>query len=242
MRALKIAGSAIAAIFVILVLLAVVGVPSGFLTSAIQARVERETGYRLTIAGATKIGVWPSLNVTMNDVILQDPKDRDGTSRLTIGSVQADMTLASVWSGHPQVTELVITRPVLHVPLLRERTGPLNPPPRTAAPGSSETEADAPVINRVTVTDGAVEFSNVRDRVNNRIDAINAKAVMSDDRKVTITGRARSASSRSTSTSAPLRPPIPASGRTFRSNSSWRPPARCRRRCRRRPRCGSTAR
>ncbi len=192
MRALKIAGSAIAAIVVILVLLAVVGVPSGFLTSAIQARVERETGYRLTIAGATKIGVWPSLNVTMNDVILQDPKDRDGTSRLTIGSVQADMTLASVWSGHPQVTELLITRPVLHVPLLRERTGPLNPPPRTAAPGSSETEADAPIINRVTVTDGAVEFSNVRDRVNNRIDAINAKAVMSDDRKVTITGRARS--------------------------------------------------
>ena len=192
MRALKIAGSAIAAIVVILVLLAVVGVPSGFLTSAIQARVERETGYRLTIAGATKIGVWPSLNVTMNDVILQDPKDRDGTSRLTIGSVQADMTLASVWSGHPQVTELLITRPVLHVPLLRERTGPLNPPPRTAAPGSSETEADAPIINRVTVTDGAVEFSNVRDRVNNRIDAINAKAVMSEDRKVTITGRARS--------------------------------------------------
>ena len=192
MRALKIAGSAIAAVIVILVLLAVVGVPSGFLTSAIQARVERETGYRLTIAGATKIGVWPSLNVTMNDVILQDPKDRDGTSRLTIGSVQADMTLASVWSGHPQVTELIITRPVLHVPLLRERTGPLNPPSRTAAPGSSETEADAPIIDRVTVTDGTVEFSNVRDRVNNRIDGINAKAVMSEDRKVTITGRAKS--------------------------------------------------
>ncbi len=192
MRALKIAGSAIAAIVVILVLLAVVGVPSGFLTSAIQARVERETGYRLTIAGATRIGVWPSLNVTMNDVILQDPKDRDGTSRLTIGSVQADMTLASVWSGHPQVTELVITRPVLHVPLLRERTGPLNPPSRPAAPGSGETDADAPIINRVTVTDGAVEFSNVRDRVNNRIDGINAKAVMSEDRKVTITGRAKS--------------------------------------------------
>ena len=152
-----------------LVLLAVVGVPSGFLTSTIQARVERETGYRLTIAGATRIGVWPSLNVIMNDVTLQDPKDRDGSSRLTVGSVQADVTLASVWSGHPQVTELVITRPVLHVPLLRERTGPLGPPSRPATPGA-EPEANAPVIERLTVTDGAVEFSNVRDRVNNRID------------------------------------------------------------------------
>ncbi len=41
------------------------------------------------------------------------------------------MTLSSVWSGHPQVTELVIARPVLYVPLLRERTAPLNPPRQT---------------------------------------------------------------------------------------------------------------
>ena len=52
--------------------------------------------------------------------------------------------------------------------------------------------ANAPIINRVTVTDGAVEFSNVRDHVNNRIDGINANAVMSDDRKVRITGSAKS--------------------------------------------------
>ena len=191
MRALKIAGSAIAAVIVVLVLLAVVGVPSGFLTSAIQARVERDTGYRLTIAGATKIGVWPSLNVTLNDVTLQDPRDRDGANRVTVGSVEADVTLGSLWSGHPQVTELVIARPVLHVPLLRERTRPLNPS-RSTAPASGDTDANAPTIDRVTVTDGAVEFSNVRDRVNNRIDGINAKTVMSDDRKINITGSARS--------------------------------------------------
>ena len=45
------------------------------MTAAIKDRVERETGYRLTIAGAAKIGLWPSLNVTLNDVTLQDPKD-----------------------------------------------------------------------------------------------------------------------------------------------------------------------
>jgi AsmA protein len=191
MRALKIAGSAVAAVIVVLALLAIVGIPSGFLTSAIQARVERDTGYRLTVAGATKVGVWPSLNVTLNDVTLQDPKDRDGTSRLTVGSVQADVTLGSVWSGHPRVTELVITRPVLHVPLLRERTGPLTPS-RSPAPASGEPDATTPIIERVRVADGAVEFSNVRDRVNTRIDGINANAVMSDDRKIKITGSAKS--------------------------------------------------
>src|SRR5882762_3054180 len=103
MRALKIAGAATAAVIVVLALLLIVGIPSGFLTSEIQARVERETGYRLTIASTTKIGVWPSLNVTLKDITLQDPRDRDVNNRLTVGSVEADMTLASVWAGKPQI-------------------------------------------------------------------------------------------------------------------------------------------
>ena len=61
MKALKIAGAAIAAVIVVAALLLIIGIPSGFLTSAIQDRVERETGYRLTIAGSTRIGLWPSL-------------------------------------------------------------------------------------------------------------------------------------------------------------------------------------
>ena len=39
MRALKIAGAAVAAVLVVLALLLVIGIPSGFLTSAIRARV-----------------------------------------------------------------------------------------------------------------------------------------------------------------------------------------------------------
>ena len=139
MRALKIAGAAIAALFAVLALLLIVGIPSGFLTSEIQARVERETGYRMTIAGSTKIGVWPSLNVTLNDVTLRDPRDRDDSNRITVGRVQADVTLASVWSGRPQITELSIVRPVLHVPLLRERSGAPGP---SAKQATSSSEAD----------------------------------------------------------------------------------------------------
>jgi AsmA protein len=190
MRALKIAGSAIAAILVVLALLLVIGIPSGFLTSAIQARVERETGYRLTIAGSTRIGVWPSFNVTLHDVTLEAPKDRDTSNRLTVGSVQADMTLASLWSGHPQITELVIAHPVLTVPLLRERLREPNPASK-AVSSSSEADANAPTINRVTVTDGTMVFSNLRDRVENRIEGINAETLIGNDRKIRITGNAR---------------------------------------------------
>src|SRR5665213_217348 len=190
MRALKIASAAVAAVIVVAALLLIVGVPSGFLTSAIQARVERETGYRLTIAGLTRIGLWPSLNVTLHDVTLQDPKDRDGAGRLTIGSLQADITLASLWSGHPQVTELAIAHPVLHVPLLRERAGPLGAA-RGQATSPNEADETAPAIDRIVVTDGAVEFANLHDRVDNRIDGINADATIGADRKIRIAGSAR---------------------------------------------------
>jgi AsmA protein len=192
MRALKIAGSAVAAIIVVAALLLVIGIPSGFLTSAIQERVARETGYRLTITGSTRIGLWPSLNVTLTDVTLEGPKDRDASNRLTVGSIQADMTLASLWSGHPEITELAIVRPVLSVPLLRERSAvPAAASSKSAAAASRETSSSAPSIERIKVTDATIVFSNLRDRVENRIDGINADAVVGVDRKIRITGSAR---------------------------------------------------
>ena len=121
MKALKIAGAAIGAVIVVIALLLVIGIPSGFLTSQIQERVERETGYKLAINGGARLGLWPSLNVTLNDVTLQDPKDRDINHRFTAASIEADVTLASLWAGKPRITELVIVRPVINLPLRRER-------------------------------------------------------------------------------------------------------------------------
>jgi AsmA protein len=189
MRALKIAGAAIAALVAVVVLLLVIGIPSGFMTSAIQARVERDTGYRLTISGATRIGVWPSLNVTLNNISLRNPKDRDSSDRLTVGRVEAYVTLESLWSGRPRITQLSIDRPVVHVPLLRQRI-PQAPPSTKPGASAGEDDANAAVIDRVTVTDGAIEFSNPRDRVDDRIDGINIEAVISGDRTIHLTGSA----------------------------------------------------
>jgi AsmA protein len=191
MKALKIASAAVAAILVVAALLLIVGIPSGFLTSAIQDRVERETGYRLSIAGSTRIGLWPSLNVTLNDVTLEGPEGRDAGNRFTVGSIQADMTLSSAWSGRPEITDLVIVRPVLNVPLLRERK--LTPKPASSRPAAAprEADSDSPAIQRITVTDGTIAFSNLRDRVDSRIEGINANAIVGADRRIRITGGAQ---------------------------------------------------
>src|SRR3954468_162189 len=185
MRTLKIAGAAIAAVIVVIALLLIVGVPSSFLTSTIQQRVERETGYKLAINGSTRIGLWPSLNVTMKDVTLSDPKDRDINNRLSAASIEADVTLASIWSGKPQITELLIVRPVLNLPLQRERVRD------TAAPARPADRRDAYSIDHVIVTGGTVVFANLHDRVENRIEGMNADVTVSADRKITISGNGR---------------------------------------------------
>jgi AsmA protein len=187
MKALKIAGAVIAAVIVVIALLLVIGIPSGFLTAQIQERVERETGYKLAINGGAKLGLWPSLNVTLNDVTLQDPKDRDINRSFAAASIEADVTLASLWAGRPHITELVIIRPVANLPLRRERVREANP---SSKPAAGKT-ADAFSIEHISVTGGTIVFSNLRDRVERRIETINADITIDSDRKVVLTGSAR---------------------------------------------------
>lgn len=190
MRALKLIGTAIAAVIVVIGLLLVIGIPFNFLTSTIQARVKQQTGYRLTIGGTTRIGLWPSFNVTLNDVTLQDPKEHDSSDRLTMTRVRADITLTSLWSGQPEITELAIVRPILNLPLRRERSAPPLPSSQPAAT-AGDSDAQALSIDRVTVSDGTMVFSNLRDRVENRLEGISANAVIAADRNIAITGHAR---------------------------------------------------
>ncbi|UFZ01759.1 AsmA family protein [Bradyrhizobium ontarionense] len=188
MKALKIAGGLVGVILLVLILALAFGLPAGFLTVAIQDRVERDTGYRLSMAGSASVSLWPSFRATLTDVTLQDPRDRDGNNRLTVGKVQADMALSSLWSGRAEIAELVIDKPTLYLPLLRERLRDGAPRSRAGA----KPEAPPSIrIERVTVRDGAVILSNPRDRVENRLDGIGATAALSDDGKIKVTGAAR---------------------------------------------------
>jgi AsmA protein len=190
MKALKIAGMAIAAIVVIAALLLVVGIPSGLLTSGIAERVERETGYHLTIAGSTRVGLWPSLHVTMSDVTLERLSDPESRNRLTVGSIQADLTLRSLWSGHPEITELVIDHPELRIPLRRERQAAAGATSSRPA-ANSDNDSSSPKIERITVNDGTVTFFNTRDHVENRLEAISAHAVIDADRHLSFEANAK---------------------------------------------------
>lgn len=193
MKVLKILGGVVAAIVVAAALFLVIGIPSRFVTSSVAERVERETGYHLTIGGSTRIGLWPSLHVTMRDVTLQNPKDLDTGNRLTVGSIQADVTPASLWSGHPEITELVINRPELRVRLWRERQRDADVrASTTSGPATaSDNNSRLPKIGRITVTDGTVTFFNTHDHVENHLEAIGARATIDADRRLSLDGHAK---------------------------------------------------
>src|SRR5260364_278008 len=178
MKALKIAGGLVGAVAVVLVLALAFGLPASVVTAAIQDRVERDTGYRLSIAGSASISLWPSLHATLTDITLLDPKDRDGNNRLTVAMLQADMALSGLWSGRPDIAEVIVDKPTLYLPLLRERLR--DNAPRNRAPAKSDA-APSIRIERVTIKDGAVILSNPRDRVENRIDGIGATASLGGD-------------------------------------------------------------
>ena len=187
MRALKIVGAVIGVVVAVIAVLLVVGIPSGFLTAQIQERVEQETGYKLAINGGARIGLWPSLNVTLNDITLQHPKDRDINRHFAAASIEADVTLASLWAGKPHITELAIIRPVANLPLRRERDRDIAP----AAKPASGKSSDAVTIEHISVSGGTVILSNVRDRVENRIETLNVDIAIDPNRKVVLTGSAR---------------------------------------------------
>jgi AsmA protein len=186
MRAVKFVGAAVAVVVIGIVLLLVIGIPSGFLTSTIAARIEKASGYRVSIDGASKISLWPTLNITLNDLTLANPRDRSGITKVTIERVQVDMSLASAWSGRPEIREIIVTHPVLYQPLLRDRL-----PNADTSSKPLAADMDGVTIDRFKISNGEVAFARVRDRVDSRISAIDADAIIGRDRTIKVSGTAR---------------------------------------------------
>jgi len=177
MRAIKITTLAGIIAVALAVSAVVFGVPAGFLTGAIQKQVKAATGCRMLINGGAKLALRPSLSLSLHDIALIDDSDRTEQPRLTAASVRIDTSMASLWSGRPQVSEIAVVRPTLFVPLARERAASA---PGLAAGGSGGGDQPFDVaIDRIVVEDGTVVFSSARDAIDGRLEHIEATATLS---------------------------------------------------------------
>ena len=190
MKIARLAGAVIAVLVVAALVVLAVGIPSGMMTSAIQTRVERATGYRIEIDGATRIALWPTFHVTLNDVTLDRRAGTESAERVEIAQANVAMPLADLIAGKPVITDLTLEKPVAYLPLLRERTAAK--PAGHAAATSSDTDRTQLRIDRITVRDGALVFTNPRDKVEDRVNAIDATATIDAERRMALNATARS--------------------------------------------------
>jgi AsmA protein len=189
-RALKIAAAVAASLIAIVIVLLVTGIPSGYVTSLVQDRIERDTGYRIAIKGTIGIDLWPSLGFALRHVTFDRPGKDATDAQLAVGEVRAALELASLLSGTLKISELAIDRPTLRVPLLRERTGS---GVSSKSDRSEETAEDntAFPVSRVTVSNGVIVFFDPQTGWENRVDDVNASVTLGADRQINITGEAR---------------------------------------------------
>lgn len=189
-RALKIAGVVAAGLIAIVIVLLVTGFPSGYVTSLVQDRIERDTGYRIAINGTIGIGLWPSLGFALRHVTFDRPGKTATDAQFAVEEIRAALEPASLLSGTLKISELAIDRPTLRVPLLRERTGSgvSSRSDRSEETAGGNTEFP---VDRVTVSNGAIVFFDPQTGWENRVDGVNASVTLGADRRINITGEAR---------------------------------------------------
>lgn len=184
MKALKIA---IAGVLVTAALLWVFGIPANFLVNLVQDRVETASGYRLHVDGGATIGFWPAPTVSLRNVTL----DRAGVpaqDQFRAETIRIALALADLTRGHTHITELMILRPILRVPLARERVvaaavsgSPAAAPATAGGAGAKATSAaadsdgtkSAMAIDRIRIEEGTVALYSEPDRLEKNIEHIN---------------------------------------------------------------------
>jgi AsmA protein len=175
MKPLKIAALGFAAVLTLASLGLVFGVPAGFVAKRVQDQIEIRTGYRLRIDGDTKLAFRPSPTVTLTRVRLLF--GNDSTTGFAAESVRVSLSLTSLFSERPAITEVAIAKPVVRAPLLRERES------RARDASEAPRAATTPVltVDRLIVEDGTVVMSDTRNGVEMRIDRLALTASLAAD-------------------------------------------------------------
>lgn len=186
MKGAQRAGLVVLAVLVAAALVVTIGIPAGWMTAAIEQRIARDTGARLTLHGVTRLALWPTPRVTATDIVIE--RAGSDATKLSIGSIEAELPFASLLSGEPQFSEVTLTRPELRLPLLRERqTVP------AATPAAAIVLGRVP-FDRLHVVQGAIVLASAEDHVEQRIDQIVADITTAADRRIDIAGSADLAS------------------------------------------------
>jgi AsmA protein len=181
MKALKVAAVTLLAVIAAGIVLMFVGIPAGFLLTPILDRVATDTGYQIKISGPATLKILPSPTVVLNGVSLRDLASTAAEPVVAAQSIRASASLQSLFGNRPQITEVIMTAPVVRAPLIRQRTATA---PKSPASKAAATPVPEFTVDHFAVHGGTVLFITAANNVESRLDNIELVGSLAENRQL----------------------------------------------------------
>jgi AsmA protein len=169
MKALKVAAVTLLAVIAAGAVLMFVGIPAGFLLKPIQDRIAAGTGYQIKVSGPATLKILPAPTIVLSGISLRDLASTAAEPVIAAQTIRASASLQSLFGNRPQITEVIMTAPVVRAPLIRQRSA-------TAPKSASSKAAAAPVpeftVDHFAVHGGTVLFVTAANNVESRLDNV----------------------------------------------------------------------
>jgi AsmA protein len=142
------------------------------------AQVESMTGYRLRVDGPVKLSLFPSLNLTAEDVGVARgaaPENEIATAQ----KLRVDLVLSALWNGKVQLTELTLIDPVIAVPATEpsaEADGEGGGRGAGEGPASAASTLQSMTLDKLVIQNGTVILPPSGQTPGKRIEKLNLEA------------------------------------------------------------------
>lgn len=156
----------------------VVAAPTDLVRDRVIQQLQARTG-RDVAAGPATLTFFPRFTVSFSGLSFAAPADMPGAAGVTVGGLEAEVGLASLFTGEPKVRRVVLTQPVIDLTIdaqgrrswefaagSGESPAPSNAPVRGAVPSAAAapmpTVRDHLGLESVRIVDGTVRFIDER--------------------------------------------------------------------------------
>jgi AsmA protein len=179
MKWIKIVTASLGALLVVLIFLAVFGVPARVLALSLSRQFEASSGWRLQIAGFVKLALFPQLGLIVQDVSVEDAAT--GEQVFSTKRARYGIALSSLIRGQIRVTDVALTQPTLR--FARRSPGAIREP-APARPGKVESARGEGFVRmfaleRLTADDCTLIVDDGRDKTELRLDAVRLDSSLS---------------------------------------------------------------
>ncbi len=175
----------------------IVAAPVDLLRDKVIEHLQARTGRTVTVAGPTSLTLFPRAAVTISDLSFAAPAAMGGAPTVAVKTLDAEMGLASLFVGQPNIKRVVLTRPSidLRIDARGQRSWEVAAGPSASArsqeAGRSSREAPATAkarteqmlerlsLESVRVVDGALRYVDERGGVRHELRALNADLALS---------------------------------------------------------------